>query len=169
MTKVGDIVKVDNPMQRGYEYRLAAPMGLEFAPGFEPVYSPKEMLKMGVFEGRYLNSALNEYPVDWFDEAKLATERDPNLNCFGVSCSQSLTEWRKKGWIFDLDPRGWFEWYCRYYLGRRHHEMDAIQVKRWRNFRRHAGQVKAHCEPGDIWCRPRQRQALLHWSYDPFI
>ena len=169
MFNIGDIIKVYNPMQQDYEYRLTAPIGADFADGFMPVYSPKEMLEKGIFDGLYLNSAKDEYPDDWFESAKLSDTRDPSINCFGVSCSQSLSEWRKKGWVFDLDPRGWFEWYCRYYLGRRHEGMDTIQIKRWRAFRRHVGQIRANCEPGDIWCRPRQRQALLHWSYDPFI
>lgn len=169
MPKKGDIIKVDNLMQQNYEYRLAAPMGKQFAPGFDPFYSPAEMLALGIFEGRYLNSAQAEYPAEWFKKAKLSEKKDPSINCFGVSCSQPLSEWRRKRWIFDLDPRGWFEWYCRYYMGRRHDDMDAVQIKRWRAFRRHAGQIRANCEPGDIWCRPRQRQALLHWSYDPFI
>lgn len=169
MKNVGDTVLVENTMQTGYEYRLSAPMGEDFDVGFKPFYTPKEMLEKGVFNGRYLNSAIAEYPADWFEKARLSDRVDPTINCFGVSCSQPLAEWRKKGWIMDLDPRGWFEWYCRYYLGRRHDVMDAVQIKRWRAFSRHAGQIRANCEPGDIWCRPRQRQALLHWSYDPFI
>jgi len=169
MKNVGDTVLVENTMQTGYEYRLSAPMGGDFDVGFKPFYSPKEMLEKGVFNGRYLNSAIAEYPADWFEKARLSDRADPTINCFGVSCGQPLAEWRKKGWIMDLDPRGWFEWYCRYYLGRRHDVMDAVQIKRWRAFSRHAGQIRANCEPGDIWCRPRQRQALLHWSYDPFI
>lgn len=169
MVKIGDIVLVENTMQRGYEYRIVAQMGKDFADGFAPFYSPKEMLEKGVFNGLYLNSAINEYPPEWFENARLSEKADPSLNCFGVSCSQPLSVWRKKGWIMELDPRGWFEWYCRYYMGRRHDGMDSAQIKRWRAFNRHAGQIRANCEPGDIWCRPRQRQALLHWSYDPFI
>lgn len=167
--KIGKDVIVDNIMQRGYEYRLVAPMGKEFADGFEPYYTPKEMLEMGVFEGKYLNDCKDEYPKDWFENAKLCATPDASVNYFAIKSRQPLQVWRQKGWVFDLDPRGWFEWYCRYYMGRRHDDMDAIQIKRWRAFRRHAGQIKANCEPGDIWCRPKQRQALLQWSYNPLI
>lgn len=169
MYELGSIVKVNNPMQRGYEYELSAPMGADFSPNFAPYYSPPEMLAKGVFEGKYLNSCQSEYPEDWFAKAKLSATPDKTVNLFGVKSRQPLSVWREKGWIINLDPRGWFEWYCRYYLGRRHPEMDAIQIKRWRGFNRHAGQIRANCEPGDLHCRPRQRQALLQWAYDPFI
>lgn len=156
-------------MQSDYAYEITAPEGQKFMSGFEPFYSPKEMLEMGVFEGKYLNSCIDEYPDDWFKNAKMSDEPDPKLNLFAVKSRQPLGIWRSKGWVFDVDPRGWFEWYCRYYRGRRIEGVDDVQIKRWRAFRRHAGQIKANCEPGDIWCRPRQRQALLQWSYDPYI
>jgi hypothetical protein len=73
---------------------------------------------------------------------------------------------KKKGWIYKDDPRGWFEWYCRYYMGRRIEDEDDRQIKRWRAIRRHLGQINKNCRAGDINCRPRQRQALLHWAYD---
>ncbi|MDG1996838.1 MAG: hypothetical protein P8J14_10105 [Emcibacteraceae bacterium] len=169
MTDNEKIIKVNNPMQYGYQYSRSAPIGEDFDEGFEPFYTPKEMLEKGVFEGYYLNSAMDEYPSDWRVGAKLSIVPDVNMNFFKIKSRQSLSIWRDKGWIIEFDPRGWFEWYCRYYMGRRHPEMDDIQIKRWRAFRRHAGQIRANCEPGDIWCRPRQRQALLQWSYDPFI
>jgi hypothetical protein len=127
------------------------------------------MLEYGVFEGKYLNDCRNEYPDNWFTNAKLSDTPDPSINYFGIKSRQSLQVWQKKGWIIGPDPRGWFQWYCRYYQGRRSPETDEIQIKRWRAFARHAGQVKANCDPGNILCRPRQRQALLQWSYDPFI
>ena len=165
----GMIIKANNPMQREYEYRLTAPVGSDFSPHFKPRYSPKELLVMGIFEGKYLNSCRSEYPDDWFSDAKLSEMPDPAINFFGVKSRQSLSVWREKGWIMNLDPRGWFEWYCRYYLGRRHPEMDSIQIGRWRGFARHAGQIRANCAPFDLGCRPRQRQALLQWAHDPFI
>lgn len=169
VAKIGDIISVNNPMQVGYHYKLSAPEGRCFKDGFAPAFSPKQMLEMGVFEGKYLNSCQNEYPESWFEKALLSDKADPSLNYFGIKSRQPLAIWRQKGWIMDLDPRGWFEWYCRYYLGRRHDTMDDFQIKRWRAFRRHEGQIRANCEPGNIWCRPRQRQALLQWSYDPLI
>lgn len=167
--KVGDTISVDDKMQNGYSYRLSCPMGGEFAAEFKPFFTPKEMLEKGVFEGKYCNDCTNELPKDWFSSAKTGPVPDPNLNYFGVKSRQPLSVWREKGWIYGPDPRGWFQWYCRYYLGRRLPEIDPIQIKRWRAFSRHAGQIRANCQPNDIFCRPRQRQGLLQWSYDPFI
>lgn len=168
MTK-NRFVVVNDRMQEDYRYELSAPMGKAFAEGFRPFYTPRQMLEMGVFEGRYLNDCTDEFPKDWYANAKTSPTPNPELNCFGIKSRQSLGVWRQNGWIYGPDPRGWFQWYCRYYLGRRLLEVDRIQVARWRGFARHAGQVRANCEPGDVFCRPRQRQALLQWSYDPFI
>ena len=167
--KIGDQISISDRMQTGYSYALSAPMGLDFAENFTPYYSPKEMLQMGVFEGKYCNDCTDEFPPDWFEAAKLSDKPDISLNYFGIKSRQPLSVWQEKGWIYGPDPRGWFQWYCRYYLGRRIPDIDAIQIKRWRAFSRHAGQVRANCDPGDIFCRPRQRQALLQWAYDPLI
>lgn len=165
----GIVITVHDRMQRGYRYALAAPMGKDFAKGFTPFYTPKEMLALGVFEGKYCNDCRDEFPEDWFAKAKLNNVADASLNYFGIKSRQSLQVWQAKGWIIEPDVRGWFQWYCRYYLGRRIPGVDDKQIKRWRAFARHAAQVKAHCERGDPYCRPRQRQALLQWSYDPLI
>lgn len=162
-------VMVNDKMQRGYEYELVAPMGADFAPDFKPELTPKEMLELGVFGGVYMRDCRDEFPADWFEYARLAPEgqgRDASLNFFEINASQPLSEWRRKGWIYPEDPRGWFQWYCRYYMGRRTPAEDARQIKRWRQMTRHIGQIKAHCHPGDLTCRRRQRQALLHWAYD---
>jgi hypothetical protein len=169
MYRVGDQVSVSDKMQRDYAYMLAAPAGRDFAPGFTPRFTPKEMLALGVFEGKYLNDCRGEFPAEWYEGARIAERPDAKLNCFEVKSRQPLSEWRRKGWILGPDPRGWFQWYCRYWLGRRLPEVDAAQIRRWRTFARHAAQVRRNCEPGDLSCRPRQRQALLQWSHDPFI
>lgn len=166
---IGDIIHVNDKMQTGYQYRLDEAEGAGFDDGFDPYYTPREMLEMGVFEGKYCNDCRDEFPAAWFENAKLSDRPDPGINYFGIKSRQPLSVWREKGWIHGPDPRGWFQWYCRYYLGRRLPEIDAIQIKRWRAFSRHAGQIRANCEPGDIFCRRRQRQALLQWSYDPLI
>lgn len=166
---VGTEITVNDRMQRNYSYALVEPMGKCFAGGFKPHFTPKEMLELGVFEGKYCNDCQGELPEDWYKHAKLSDTPDVSLNYFGIKSRQPLSVWKQKGWIIGPDPRGWFQWYCRYYLGRRVEEVDVLQIKRWRAFARHAAQVKAHCERGDISCRPRQRQALLQWSYDPFI
>jgi len=160
------LVIVHDTIQRGYRYELTIPMGKRFDPLFKPELTPKQMLALGVFGGKYMTDCGQEFPTDWFARAKFSPKRkDPSLNFFGVDASQPLSVWRKKGWLHADDPRGWFQWYCRYYLGRRM-EDDARQIKRWRQMARHISQLKNHCEPGDIFCRPRQRQALLHWAYD---
>jgi hypothetical protein len=159
-------VIVHDRMQRGYEYELTAPPGRHFDPDFQPDLTPKQMLALGVFGGKYLTDCRSEYPASWFAKAKLSPDfHDPSLNYFGVSASQPLATWRKKGWIYHEDPRGWFQWYCRYYLGRRCPD-DERQIRRWRAMRRHVAQLRKACRRGDLTCRPRQRQALLQWAYD---
>jgi len=167
--KANRCIEVNDKMQSNYTYELVAPIGADFDDGFQPFHTPQEMLAMGVFEGKYCNDCIREFPQEWFDRAKISDKPDASLNYFGIKSRQPLTVWRQKGWIYGPDPRGWFQWYCRYYLGRRLPEVDAIQIKRWRAFARHAGQIRANCDPGDIFCRRRQRQALLQWSYDPLI
>ena len=156
-------------MQDGYEYHINALVGKSFSADFQPFYTPQQMLEMGVFEGKYCSDCREELPGIWFDKAKQSETPDPSINYFGIKSRQPLSVWQDKGWIIGPDPRGWFQWYCRYYLGRRMPDIDAKQIKRWRAFSRHAGQVRANCEPGDWTCRPRQRQALLQWSHDPLI
>lgn len=164
MTK--NTIIVNDKMQNNYRYCLSEPRGKNFAPGFKPELTPKEMLSLGVFGGKYLTDCRKEFPAAWFEKAKLCPEfHNPKLNLFGVNASQPLFVWRAKGWIHPDDPRGWFQWYCRYFLGRRH-EDDERQIKRWRAFRRHWSAVRIHCVAGDFDCRKRQRQALLHWAYD---
>lgn len=162
----GKIVHVCDSMQEAATYTLLAPEGQQFAPDFKPQLSPQEMLSLGVFGGKYMTDCTQEFPKEWFKEAKLCHERhDPDLNLFKVNASQPLSVWKKKGWIHPQDPRGWFQWYCRYYLGRRS-EDDARQIKRWKAIWRHVAAVKKNCHPGDLTCRPRQRQAILHWAID---
>ena len=161
------IVTVNDKMQKGYRYALTAPVGRGFDPQFKPELTPREMLRLGVFGGKYMTDCRREFPKSWFTGAKLSPRgRDPSLNYFGVDASQPLSEWRRKGWIHPDDPRGWFQWYCRYYLGRRMPEEDARQIKRWKLIRRHVRQIEIHCAHRDFSCRRRQRQALLHWAYD---
>jgi hypothetical protein len=157
---------VNDLMQHSYRYLLTQPVAKNFDPEFTPDLTPKEMLALGVFGGKYMTDCRDEFPKSWFVHAKLCHQRhDPALNCFGVNASQPLSVWRTKGWIYHEDPRGWFQWYCRYYMGRRCPD-DAQQIKRWKAIRRHLAQVKKNCRVGDLTCRRKQRQALLHWAYD---
>jgi hypothetical protein len=173
------VVTCRNRMDRGrYQYTLTAPYGDVLIPGvFEPHFTPAEMLALGVFEGKYLNDCQDEFPVEWFETARrnqtLAPDRpDVRCNYFRVKSRQSLRVWREKGWLYGPDNRGWFQWYCRYYCGRRLAEVDRVQMQRWRSFKRHYGQVVRNCPSDDgadgVWCRPKQRQALLQWAYPCF-
>jgi hypothetical protein len=162
-------VTVNDLMQQGYTYELVAPEGKHFDPEFKPELTPQEMLELGVFGGCYMTDCQDEFPKSWFARAKLSKEKgvhNKELNFFGVNASQPLSVWKAKGWIYEDDPRGWLQWYCRYYRGRRIPKEDARQIKRWKAVRRHIAQIRNKCMPRDFSCNTRQRQALLHWAYD---
>jgi len=160
-------VVVADRMQSGYRYELLRPMGRGFHVDFKPQLTPRQMLRIGVFGGKYMTDCTGEFPASWFKQAKLCRERhDPSLNFFKVNASLPLAQWKKNGWIYKDDPRGWFQWYCRYYMGRRIEGEDDRQIARWKAMRRHIAQIKMNCTKGDASCRPVQRQALLHWAYD---
>lgn len=162
------LVTVNDRMQRGYVYELTARPGRDFDPRFRPELTPAQMLKSGVFGGKYMTDCRGEFPASWFRSARLSStgRSEPSLNYFGTAASQPLSEWRRKGWLHPDDPRGWFQWYCRYYMGRRLPAEDDRQIKRWLAIRRHLAQLKKACRPSQRTCRLRQKQALLHWAYD---
>jgi len=181
--KVGTKILVYNKMQKNYEYELTEPIGKNFHPEFKPQYTPAQMLELGVFGGKYCNDQILEFPKSWWKDAKLSPEKnDSGLNRFKDHSRSSLAEWIKNKWIWNKhDPRGWFEWYMRYYLGRRITDpyddeneenakisYDEWQIKRWKSFARHFGQVKANCDANDMTCRQAQRQALLQWSWPAY-
>ena len=141
----------------------------EFYKDFKPELSPKKMLELGVFGGSYFGIKTKEYPKSWFKKAKLSKSFDVSLNCFKTESGLSRDHWIKKGWIFKEDPLGWFQWYCRFSMGRRIPHIDQIQIRRWKNFKRHVMAIKKNCDEGDFACRKRQRQAILQWAYNPFI
>ncbi len=163
MTK---IINANDKFQKNYSYELVVPEGKDFATDFRPQLTPKQMLGLGVFGGEYFADKPSDLPSDWWQGAKLSKIYDKNLNYFHVSASQPLKVWQQKGWIDQRDPRGWFQWYCRYYMGRRIEDYDDWQIKRWKAIQRHIAQLQKSCVIGDLNCRPRQRQAILHWAYD---
>lgn len=159
-------ITVNDKMQKGYSYELTEPIGKNFDLEFKPELTPKQMLELGIFCGKYMRDCKKEFPASWFKNAKFAkAQRNCDLNYFKTDASMPLSYWKDKGWIHPDDPRGWFQWYCRYCMGRRH-EDDKRQIKRWKAIKRHLGQVKKNCYKKDLACRPKQRQALLHWAYD---
>jgi len=160
-------VIVNDLMQKGYIYYLVEPIGKNFDPLFKPELTPKQMLELGVFGGKYMTDCTNEFPKDWFTNAKLSPiKKDVTLNYFKVDASMPLSYWKQKGWIYPQDPRGWFQWYCRYYMGRRIPPEDERQIKRWRALKRHIVAIEKNCKKIDLECRKKQRQAVLHWAYD---
>ena len=183
--KKGDKIKVWNRMEED-SYILTESPGQGFAEGFKPYLTPGEILSLGAFGGRYLNDCLLEFPAEWFWNAGLLGKlcpggQDISVNYFKIDSRLPLPEWKKSGWVpggkkltgkrailsskENKDIRGWFQWYCRYWMGRRIPELDEVQIQRWKNFVRHYGAVQKACVKGDLECRPRQRQALLHWAW----
>lgn len=161
------LVVVNDRMQKNYRYECSQSAGRNFHVGFTPQLTPKELLALGVFGGKYMTDCQKEFPKSWFTRAKLSPVHDDSLNYFRAHASQPLKVWQEKGWINEVhDPRGWFQWYCRYYMGRRLPGEDERQIKRWKAITRHIAQIQKHCRPGDQTCRPVQRQVLLHWAYD---
>ena len=157
-------------MQSGYRYTLVCEPGQDFAPEFKPELTPRQMLEMGVFEGHYMTDCRAEFPPEWFEKAKMNPDKaDISQNYFKIKSRQNLQIWQEKGWIIGPDIRGWFQWYCRYWLGRRIEDIDKIQISRWKNFKRHKMQILKNCPPRALQCRPRQRQALLQWAYNPIF
>jgi hypothetical protein len=186
--KKGNTIQVWNRMKKGYAYRLDEAPGQGFAPEFKPWADPGEMLALGVFEGKYLNDCLLEFPAEWFLRAAALDKLHPSdhtkeINLFKADSRLTLQEWKRKGWLpggakktgiladpdQNPDERGWFQWYCRYWMGRRIPALDAEQIRRWKAFSRHDAQVRKNCKKGDAECRPRQRQALLQWAWNPFV
>ena len=147
---------------------------------FNPMLSPREMLNKGIFGGPYFSELidLSAFPQDWFkglDEIYYRSSKyRPEVNYFKVKSGQSQKEWEEKGWMHKDDPRGWFEWYCKYFMGRRH-EDDQRQINRWLSFCGPKGRwrniiykkiYEAKCEIDDSEAISRRvQQSLLHWSY----
>lgn len=138
-------------------------------PEFTPSYTPMEMLDLGIFEGIY-TYAIKDIPAKYKNHKNVlkdTSKPDIEINQFKVKSRQSLKAWQEKGWTTELSPLGWWEWYIKYFEGRRDEKEDKLQIGRWKSFvARHQGQIKANCTLGDKDCRPTQRQGLLQWAWD---
>jgi len=160
-------------------------------PEFSPNLSPKEVLSMGSFGGTYFrpiysgvtkqkygSEVWKELPEDWLQGLNIKSQvscsvYDPKVNNYGVKCGASLEEWEGSGWIVKQDPYGWFQWYCRFFQGRRT-EDDTRQVGRWARCAGATGRwknnliskiVKAGCAWDNYGVSPVVRQTLQHWAY----
>ena len=149
-------------------------------PEFTPNMTPKECIRAGIFGGCYFNPIggkpgiltkrikidHTEFPESWFkgvNENKYLSRRyDPDINKYKVASGQDQAAWERNGWIKKQDPRGWFQWYCRFYIGRRTDD-DERQIKRWlgvagpngrflRQYRNNKDSLKL-------------KQTLLHWAW----
>lgn len=175
---------------------------LHFAshPDFTPNKTPAEVLREGAFGGSYFRPLYSkrlrttvagdhaELPADWtagLDVARYLTspEYDADANKFKVACGQSIEEWEAAGWIdHRFDVRGWFQWYCRFYLGRRC-EDDERQVGRWKRCVGGTGRwrrmlLKKYVAAGvrEVWddgadedvaeVSPVMHQTCHHWAFE---
>jgi len=160
-------------------------------PEFKPNLSPHQILKMGAFGGTYFRpiyssvtkkhykseDVIKEYPKSWFkgiDIEKMVTSSkyDKKVNKYGVKCGSELEDWEKSGWMHEQDPYGWFQWYCRFYMGRRIKEEDDRQISRWLGLGRFKNRLYGMIEKkkgieslNDITISPVIRQVLQHWAY----
>ena len=159
-------------------------------PEFQPNLTPKECIQKGIFGGIYFNPRggkpgilgasvqidHKEFPKDWFEGLNksmyCARRYDRNVNKYKVVAGSDQAAWESKGWIHKQDPRGWFQWYCRFYLGRRT-EDDVRQIKRWQGVAGVKGRWKRFLinkvgdkNVNDYTISPVVRQTLLHWAFE---
>jgi len=190
----------DSDRKMPISFELTAPLPtrkdngqLVFAdhPEFSPNMTPKEVLQAGSFGGTYFRPIYSsvtklkygkevwqELPSDWLEGLDIRTRvssslYDASRNKYKVKCGASLEEWESSGWMREQDPYGWFQWYCRFYQGRRT-EDDSRQIGRWSNCAGEKGRwknnliskiVKAGCAWDNTNISPVVRQTLLHWAY----
>lgn len=161
-------------------------------PEFRPSLTPAEAIAKGIFGGCYFNRRggkagifgrevdidYDEFPSSWFEGVDESYYRSRKYviatNAYGVKSGFGQKEWEAKGWIHARDPRGWFQWYCRFFLGRRSAD-DARQIARWCACASSRGRwrnqlcgavVKASKRWDDPSVSPVIRQTLLHWAYE---
>eukprot|EP00656_Telonema_subtile_P012842 TRINITY_DN1649_c0_g1_i1.p1 TRINITY_DN1649_c0_g1~~TRINITY_DN1649_c0_g1_i1.p1 ORF type:complete len:188 (-),score=26.41 TRINITY_DN1649_c0_g1_i1:141-704(-) len=164
------------------------------AAGFRPRLTPKQMLASGVFGGCYFNPrggkpgvkhpkgipglSVEEFPQDWtadlLEEMYASRRYNIAVNKYKVKSGQDQRAWEQQGWIHEQDPRGWFQWYCRFFTGRRTAD-DERQISRWSGVTGPKGRwkrtllnkvVNSGREFDDESVSPVIRQTLLHWAYE---
>jgi hypothetical protein len=94
---------------------------------FRPIHS-------SVTGRSYTDEAWKELPQEWLKGLNIkkvvaSPTYDINVNKYHEKCGQDLEAWESSGWITEVDPYGWFQWYCRFYQGRRCSD-DARQIGR---------------------------------------
>jgi len=161
-------------------------------PEFTPNLTPREVFQLGSFGGTYFRNiesavtgrkyrgrqVLKEFPTEWFLNIDICAKiisptYDKKVNKYGVSCGGSLGQWESSGWITEMDPYGWFQWYCRFYLGRRTTD-DERQIKRWLAGQGPKGRWRSRVcndliKAGKPWNHEAVskvcRQVMQHWAY----
>jgi hypothetical protein len=161
---------------------------------FHPNRTPEEVLRAGSFGGTYfrpitsavtnmrynakdvLKDTVDPSWIKGLDSKTLLTSSTyrNQVNKFGVKCGGSLGMWESSGWISECDPYGWFQWYCRFYMGRRCSD-DARQISRWLKCAGPKGRFRSqlcnkilavNTTPDDRSISPVIRQTLLHWGLE---
>jgi hypothetical protein len=156
------LIKSYDPLQRGYSYYVnsKAPKREDFKPDLTPYMC----LRLGIFGGSYFagyRQFLREFP---HLDHTIWPGPSADVNFYGVLASMSRREWVQRGWMHDDDPRGWFQWYCRYDMGRRHADDDR-QIARWNAFK--IRKLRAIGDDTNPQSQPKTRQGLLHWGIRP--
>ncbi|VEU36798.1 unnamed protein product [Pseudo-nitzschia multistriata] len=163
---------------------------------FHPNLTPEEVLRAGSFGGTYFRPIVSavtnvrykskdvlrdSVEPEWIEGLDAPTMLTSTaylnfVNKFKVKCGGSLGMWESSGWISDADPYGWFQWYCRFYRGRRCAD-DQRQISRWLKSAGPKGRFRSQlcnkiyaaggmCKLNDAKISPVIRQTMLHWGLD---
>jgi len=156
-------------------------------PYFKPNISPPEMFELGIMGGNYFREIKSPktgilYKKEHlkFDflrqlgrEKYLNPIYDKNINKYKVNAGTSYEYWMEKDWIVEeVDPYGWIQWYCNFWLGRRTND-DLRQIQRWKNIAGEQGRFRKQLQnkinalgKNDEKVYTKMRQTLLHWGFD---
>jgi hypothetical protein len=150
---------------------------------FYPNLTPRQVIEAGAFGGCYFGYPIDErvdYDYDTLfkyhfegldEELYLGRDYKPKSNKWKIRSGKDYRFWKDMGWMHKDDPYGWFEWWCKYDMGRRH-EDDKRQISRWQAFCGNEGRWRNNIyrqvqKSGEDWTvSPRIQQSLLHWGYE---